>query len=310
MAEAALAFGSAAGRPALRLRLPRRETVLALALLAPSLALLGVFTYGPIVEIIWEALHEHARRTTRFDPLVNFLAIARDPTFGRALVNNAIYALCTVVPSLVLALAFALALGRSTRLNALLRSIVFLPVLVPLVAAASIFLFLFLPGLGLIDYHLAKLGLSGPNWLGDPDVALYAIAVLTVWKNAGYYMLFFLAGLQAIPADTYEAAHIDGANAWQRLRHVTLPGLRPTIAFIAVVALLNVVTQVDHVFVLTKGGPSDSTKLLLFYVYEQAVERYEPGKAAAATLVMLAILLALSAASLRRLEHKLEASAR
>jgi sn-glycerol 3-phosphate transport system permease protein len=106
--------------------------------------------------------------------------------------------------------------------------------------------------------------------------------------------------------EAYEITHLDGASAWQRLRYVTLPYLRPTIAFVLVIAILAVITQVDHVFILTKGGPSDSTNLLLFYVYQQAVERYDPGKAAAATVVILALLLALTAISLRRVERGAE----
>ena len=221
---------------------------------------------------------------------------------SHALFNNLVYAIGTVVPSLVIALALALVLKRSTPVNAFLRSIFFLPVLVPLVAVASLFLFIFLPGVGLIDHYLARLGMQGANWIGDPDIALTSIIGLTIWKNAGYYMLFFLAGLQAIPAEAYETAIIDGASAWQRLRYVTIPYLRPTIAFVFVIALLNVLTQVDHIFVLTKGGPSDSTNLLLFYVYQQAVERYDIGRAAAATIVSLAFLIALTGFSLRRMD--------
>ena len=116
-------------------------------------------------------------------------------------------------------------------------------------------------------------------------------------------MWFFLAGLQAIPDDAYEAAYLEGATPWQRLRHITLPYLKPSIAFVGVIALLNVVTQVDHVFVLTKGGPSDSTNLLLFYVYQQAVENYDIGKAADATLISLGILVAIAVLSLGTLER-------
>jgi sn-glycerol 3-phosphate transport system permease protein len=277
------------------------------ALLAPSLLFLSLFTYWPVAQVLWNSVHQQGRTSTSFVGLTNYAGILADPAFRRALVNNVIYAAGTVIPSLVLALGFALALSHSSRFNSFLRSILFLPVLIPLVAAASIFLFIFLPGVGLLDYYLAKLAISGPNWLGDPDIALASIMGLTVWKNAGYYMLFFLAGLQAIPAESYEAAVLDGANAWQRLRYVTLPYLRPTLAFVAVIALINVVTQVDHIFILTKGGPSDSTNLLLFYVYQEAVEKYDIGKASAATVVSLVILLSLSAASLRRVEQGDEA---
>ena len=175
--------------------------------------------------------------------------------------------------------------------------------LIPLVAAASLFLFIFLPGVGLLDFYIGRYFTQVPNWLGNPDIALCAIMVLTVWKNAGYYMLFFLAGLQAIPHDAYEAAHLDGASPWQRLRLITLPYLKSTLTFVTVIALLNVVTQVDHVFVLTKGGPSDSTNLLLFYIYQQAVENYDVGRASAATLLSLAALLVISWSALGTLER-------
>ncbi|HEY5796516.1 MAG TPA: sugar ABC transporter permease, partial [Bosea sp. (in: a-proteobacteria)] len=278
---------------------------LAFAMLAPSLVFLALFTYWPVVQVLWQSLHGQIRvgGPQAYVGLDNFQKLFADPAFRKAFLNNLIYAFGTVVPSLVLALGFAMALARTSRINALFRALFFLPVLIPLVAAASIFLFLFLPNVGLIDYHLAKLAISGPNWLGDPDIALWSIMALTIWKNAGYYMLFFLAGLQAVPADAYEAAILDGAGPWQRLRYVTLPYLKPTIGFVLVIGLLNVVTQVDHVFVLTKGGPSDSTNLLLFYVYQQAVENYDAGRAAAATLVMLALLLAVTASSLRTLER-------
>ena len=128
-------------------------------------------------------------------------------------------------PSLVIALGLALALARSTRVNSALRAAFFLPVLIPLVAAASLFLFIFLPNVGLLDYYLGRCLANPPNWLGDPDIALYSIMALTVWKNAGYYMLFFLAGLQAVPDEAYEAAYLEGATPLQRLRlhHAALP---------------------------------------------------------------------------------------
>jgi sn-glycerol 3-phosphate transport system permease protein len=275
---------------------------LGLALLAPSLLFLAVFTYWPSIQVLWQSFNVGARRAPTALGIGNYRQILADPAFRRALWNNLEYAVGTIAPSLVLALAFALVLSKSTSVNAVLRSIFFLPVLIPLVAAASVFLFIFLPGVGLLDHYLARIGVQGANWLGDPDVALYSIMALTVWKNAGYYMLFFLAGLQAIPPEAYEVTRLDGASSWQQLVYVTLPYLRPTLAFVLVIAIIGVITQVDHVFILTKGGPSDSTNLLLFYVYQQAVERYDLGKAAAATVMMLALLLALTGASLRRVE--------
>lgn len=304
MADAVLTAGETGEWRLARWR-PRRATLLAFALLAPSLLFLALFTYWPVVQLAWQALHNQQKvgGPQAYVGLDNFLKLFADQAFRKALANNLLYAFGTVIPSLVLALGFAMALAKSSRVNTLFRALFLLPVLIPLVAAASIFLFLFLPNVGLLDYHLAKLALSGPNWLGDPDIALWSIMGLTIWKNAGYYMLFFLAGLQGVPADAYEAAILDGAGPWQRLRYITLPYLKPTVGFVLVIGLLNVVTQVDHVFVLTKGGPSDSTNLLLFYVYQQAVESYDAGRAAAGTLVMLALLLAITASSLRTLER-------
>ena len=277
----------------------------AYGLLLPSFIVLMLFTYGPVLQVVWDSLHlkRSLGAAPTFGGAQNFEAVFADAAFRKALVNNVIYAIGTVGPSLVIALGLALALGRSQRINNALRAVYFLPALIPLIAAASLFLFVFLPNVGLLDFYLGRILVQPPNWLGDPDVALYSIMVLTVWKNAGYYMLFFLAGLQAIPDDAYEAAYLEGATPWQRLRHITLPYLKPSIAFVGVIALLNVVTQVDHVFVLTKGGPSDSTNLLLFYVYQQAVESYDIGKAAAATLISLGILVAIAVLSLGTLER-------
>lgn len=275
------------------------------ALLAPSLLFLALFTYGPIAQLMADSLfvRKGIGAATEFAGLTNYKAVLADPSFHHALVNNIIFAVLTVIPSLVLSLFLAMALVHSTRVNSALRAVFFFPVLVPLVAAASLFLFVFLPGVGLIDHYLARFFVNPPNWLGNPDIALYSLIGVTIWKNAGYYMLFFLAGLQSVPPDAYEAAYLDGASPWQRLKYVTLPYLKPTIAFVAVISLLNIITQVDHVFVLTKGGPSESTSLVLFYIYQQAVESYDIGKASAATFVSLLALLGITLTSLRTLER-------
>ena len=274
-------------------------------LLAPSLLFLATFTYLPIARVAWESLHQkvHGSAVTLFVGLRNYNDLFGDKAFTQSVINNLVYALGTVPPSMALALLFALALQGSTRVNAVLRAIMLFPSMIPLVAAASLFFFIFLPGVGLFDYYLTKLGLGGPNWLGDPDVALWSLIGITVWKNAGYYMLFYLAGLQTLPGEVLEAATIDGANFWQRLRYVIVPLLAPTTAFVLVIALINVLTQVDHVIVLTKGGPSNSTKLVLYYIFEQAHENFAAGKAAAASLLSVAFLLAVSVVSLKTMER-------
>jgi len=275
-------------------------------LLLPSLVFLVLFTFFPIVEVAFASLFRTAygQRSSSFVGFENYLRVLQDSAFRNALLNNMLYALGTIVPSVVIALFLALLLNDSSRFKAAIRALVFLPTLIPLVAAAALFSFIFLPGIGLLDHHLAKLGLRSFNWLGDPDIALASLSVLTVWKNAGYYMLFYLAGLQAIPSDLGEAAKLDGASAWQRLRYVTLPLLAPTTGFVAVIALINVITAVDHIVVLTKGGPNGATNLLLYYIYQNANEFYDAGKASAATVISVALLLALSLLGLKELEGR------
>jgi sn-glycerol 3-phosphate transport system permease protein len=290
-------------RRTLRSRLGRRAWPY--LLLAPSLAMLAAFTYLPILRVIWDSLHDrvHGTSTTLFVGWRNYTDVFADKAFVQAVINNLVYAVGTVPASMALALLFALALQRSSRVNSLMRALLLFPTMVPLVAVASLFFFIFLPGIGLFDYYLGKLGLPGANWLGDPDIALWSLIGITIWKNAGYYMLFYLAGLQTLPGEVLEAAAIDGANGWHRLRYIIVPLLAPTTAFVLVIALINALTQVDHVIVLTKGGPSNSTNLVLYYIFEQANENFAAGKAAAASVLSVAFMLALSMASLKTMER-------
>ena len=296
--------------PAARLvrRVRRRPRFTAYVLLAPSAVFLLGFTYWPVLQVLAGSLAVRAFGGAAHWGLGNFTRLLADPHFTRAVVNNLVYAAGTIVPSLLLALGLALGLKETTRLSAVLRTFLVLPMLIPLVAAAALFVFIFLPGAGLLDYYLARFGgsqfgLAQTNWLGDPSLALGSIIAITVWKNTGYYMLFFLAGLAGIPGELLDAARIDGAGAWARFRHVTLPLLGPTLAFVLVIAALNALTQVDHVVVMTQGGPSDSTMLLLYYIYQQAAQNYDIGLASAATVVSVAVLFALSVVSLRTLER-------
>ena len=285
--------------PRIRTRALRPDERTAVLLLLPSLLLLAAFTYWPIVQVAWRSLDQARFRQPPEFGFGNYVRMVADTHFIHAASNNAIYALFTVVPSIVLALAFALALREGTRLDALLRTLVVLPLLIPLVAAAGLFTFILLPGEGLLDHYLAYLGYGATNWLGDPALALGAVIAITVWKNTGYYMLFFLAGLAAVPSELLDAARVDGAGAWGRLRYVTLPLLGPTFGFVVPIALLNAMTQVDQVVTMTQGGPSDATNLLLYYIYQQAEQNFDPGLASAATVVSVAALLTLAWIALR-----------
>jgi sn-glycerol 3-phosphate transport system permease protein len=286
-----------------RVRARSRPALTAYALLLPSAVFLIGFTYWPVIQVITTSLTVKEFRNTAHWGLGNYTRLFADPHFATAVINNVIYAAGTIVPSVVLALLFAVALKETTRLTSTLRTLVALPMLIPLVAAASLFAFIFLPNAGLLDHYLAQLGLAETNWLGDPSLALGSIIAITIWKNCGYYMLFFLAGLAGIPEDLLDAARIDGAGPTQRFFRITLPLLGPTLAFVGVIATLNALTQVDHVIVLTQGGPSDATSMILFYIYQQAHQNFDVGMASAATVVSVGFLFALSVVSLRSLER-------
>jgi sn-glycerol 3-phosphate transport system permease protein len=280
-----------------------RLPLTAYALLLPSGIFLLAFTYWPVLQVAIGSLTVRAFAGTAHWGIDNYARLFADPHFATAVRNNLVYAAGTIIPSLTLALLFALGLREGTRLTSVLRTLFVLPLLIPLVAAASLFIFIFLPGAGLLDYYLARFGAAETNWLGDPSLALGSIIAITVWKNTGYYMLFFLAGLAGVPQELLDAAKIDGASAMQRFLRITLPLLGPTLAFVFVIAMLNVLTQVDHVIVMTQGGPSDTTSLLLYYIYQQAHQNYDTGLASAATVVSVAFLFALSIVSLRTLER-------
>jgi sn-glycerol 3-phosphate transport system permease protein len=273
------------------------------ALLAPSLVFLAAFTYWPLLRVIAESFIVGRFAGRSAIGLDNYQRLFADPHFTRAAFNNVVYAAGTIVPSLVLALLFALVLRETTRVTALLRTLVVMPLLIPLVAAAALFSFILLPGEGLLDFYLRKLGLGMVNWLGDPDLALGSVIAITVWKNTGYYMLFFLAGLAGVPQDLLDAATIDGAGALRRFRSVTLPMLGPTLGFVVPIALLNALTQIDHVVTMTQGGPSNATNLLLYYIYQQAAQNYDTGLASSATVISAAALLTLSLTSFRLIER-------
>jgi len=291
---------------ALRRRVRRRSRWLpAVALLAPALLFLAAFTYWPLLRVFADSMMVGRFTGQHALGLENYRRLFADPHFARAACNNAVYAVGTIVPSLMLALLFAVALQETTRLTTVLRTLVVMPLMIPLVAAAALFSFILLPGERLLDFYLAKLGVPMINWLGDTDLALGSVVAITVWKNTGYYMLFFLAGLAAVPQELMDAARIDGAGAWRRFRTVTLPMLGPTLAFVVPIAILNALTQVDHVVTMTQGGPADATNLLLYYIYQQAAQNYDVGLASSATVISVAALLALSLISFRLIERRI-----
>jgi len=283
-----------------------RRSLFPWLVLMPTLIFLFLFTYFPLFRSAADSLYD-SRLNSNDPPFVglqNYVRLLQDDVFWRALLNNLSYILMTVIPGIVLALLLAVALWENTVLNRWLRTAFFFPMIIPLVSAATLWLFIFMPGLGLIDYYLAKVfGPMNNNYLGMSDSALIALSVIGVWKFAGYYMLFFLAGLQSIPASAREAAMMEGASRTQTFFYVTLPLLRPTISFVVTIALIYAITQIDHVPVMTQGGPNNATTVMLYYIQSLANDTHDLGKASAATFLTLVLLFGFSVMNLRVLER-------
>ena len=283
-----------------------RRSLFPYLVLLPTLIFLFLFTYYPLVQSAADSLFDSRLQTDNppFVGLQNYARLLADDVFWRALLNNLAYILMTVIPGIVLALLLAVALWENTSLNRWLRTAFFFPMIIPLVSAATLWLFIFMPGMGLLDYYLAKLfGPMNNNYLGMSDSALIALSVIGVWKFAGYYMLFFLAGLQSIPASAREAAIMEGASRTQTFFYVTLPLLRPTLSFVVTIALIYAITQIDHVPVMTQGGPNNATTVMLYYIQSLANDTHDLGKASAATFLTLVLLFGFSVMNLRVLER-------
>ena len=265
-------------------------------MLLPATVLLWVFTYQPILATIVNSFYStpRGRRPSRFVGLDNYTTMVADPVFWKALTNNLLYAGVTIPLSIVLALAMALLVQGSLRGTTLTRMAFFTPTVLPMVAVANIWLFFYAPDYGLIDQFLSLFGLGGNNWLGNRDTALWALIAITVWKEAGFFMIFYLAGLQQISPTLLEAADLEGASYWQRLRRVVIPLLMPTTLFIAINAVIGAFRLVDHVVAMTKGGPDNATMLLLYYLYQVGFSFWDTNYAAAITVVLLAFLAAIA----------------
>jgi sn-glycerol 3-phosphate transport system permease protein len=265
-------------------------------LLLPAAVLLWVFTYQPILTTIVNSLFSTPRgkRESVFVGLDNYQTMIADPVFWKAMNNNLIYGLTTIPLSMGLALAMALFVNANLRGKTAMRVAFFTPTVLPMVAVANIWLFFYTPDYGLIDQLLRPFGMGGSNLLGQPDTALWAIIVITVWKEAGFFMIFYLAALQQISPSLLEAARLEGASFWQTLRRVILPLLMPTTLFVSINAIIGAFRLVDHVVTMTKGGPDNSTALLLFYIYQVGFSFWDTAYAAALTVVLLAILAAIA----------------
>ena len=272
-----------------------KEYLSAYLFILPAFIFLAIFTYYPILKSFWLSLFKYDLSTPRpiFSGFSNYYKMFNTPLFWKVLRNNLWYGLGTVLFSISLGLLFAVLFNRKRlRAKGFFRLSLFYPYLLPMAAASMVWLWMYNPGYGIIDLFLKKLGLPhNIDWVNDGRYALIAVIIVAIWKYIGYYMIIFLAGLQNVDEELYEAAIIEGANSWQKFRYVTLPLLTSTTFFVIIIAIINSFQAIDQVFVMTYGGPYNSTNVLLFYIYENAFMYWNLGYASALSFFLLAILL-------------------
>ncbi len=273
----------------------------------PAVVLLATFTHVPMVATIIDSFFStpHGRKSPDFIGLAQYRNMLADPIFWLAFKNNLLYALITVPVSIALALLMALWVNGRIKGRAALRLAFFTPTILPMVAAANIWLFFYTPDYGLLNQIIHLFGFASVNWLGSPGTALPALMAVTIWKEAGFFMVFFLAALQQVPPVLYEAARMENAGRFLVFRRITWPLVMPTTLFIAVNALINAFRVVDQVIAMTGGGPNNATTLLLFYIFQVAFSFWDTAYAAALSTVLLLLLATIALAQFFLLDRKI-----
>lgn len=271
-----------------------QDTATAWIFLTPALILLGLFVIGPIAYLFYLSFTSGSftSQGAQWAGVRNYRRLILDPDFWQVLGNTAYFTIATIIPSLIIPLLLAVLLNRSLPGRGLLRTAYFIPSITSLVAVGLGFRWLF-QNQGPVNGLLMAFGFDPVPWLNSTTWAMPVLILLSTWKQLGFNLVVFLAGLQAIPQMHYEAAEIDGANAFAKFWYITLPGLRPTLVFATVTTAIFTLRSFEQVYVITGGGPLNSTNVLVYYVYQQAFARFDFGYAAAATTVLLIITLLL-----------------
>jgi len=261
-------------------------------LLLPAAALLALFTHYPAAATAWRSFFSTPKgaRPATYVGVDNYAQLVEDPIFWQALSNNLWYAAGTIPLSIALALLMAAWVNGKLAGRGLLRLAYFTPTILPMIAVANIWLFFYTPEYGLLEKIGGALGLPAHNWLGSKNTALGCLMAVAIWKEAGFFMIFYLAALQQISPYLAEAAAIEGASRWYFFRRVTFPLLMPTTLFVLVNAVINAFRLVDHIVVMTRGGPDNATALLLYYIYEIGFRFWDTAYAAALTMILLTVL--------------------
>lgn len=270
------------------------DTVAAWIFLTPALILLSIFIIYPIIYLFYLSFTAGSFTSSGvyWVGFKNYLRLLLNPDFWQIIGNTLYFTFATVIPSIIIPLFLAVLLDQSIALRGILRTAYFIPSIISLVAAGLGFRWLF-QSEGPVNVFLNMFTIPPIPWLGDTFWAMPVLIILSIWKQLGFNMVVFLAGLQTIPPSRYEAAELDGANAWQKFKHVTLPGLNSTFVFVLITTVIFTLRSFEQVYVMTGGGPLNSTNLLVYYIYQEAFGQFDFGYAAAASTLLLAVTLVL-----------------
>lgn len=277
------------------------ENIKDFTLALPALFFLVVFTYYPLVNTFYLSFTrwDFIKPFKEFVALDNYQWIFNNDLFYKVLSNTVWYTVLDVILTLSLGLLLALLFNHVSRMFNALRLIVFMPHYISMVIAAMIFIWIFNSQYGILNQTLALFGIDPLHWLTNPSTALFAVVVVSVWKGVGYAMIIFLAGMRGISKSYYEAAEIDGANFWQRLRYITLPLLSPITLFLLITSIIGSMQVFQSVDVMTGGGPLNATNVLVYWIYNMAFSEFRAGRASAAVMILFVILISLTAILMR-----------
>lgn len=281
--------------------LERREWLLFALLVGPNLLLFGVFTFWPLVYNAYLSLNQWdmLAPVKTWVGLNNYIVALTDPQFHKILVNTFYFTIASVLVTSLLGLAGALLLNQPLRGREAARTVIFSPVVLSGAAIGIVWIYIFDPRFGLIDAMLRWVGLISPPWLTSPAWAMPAVIIVYAWRNVGYAVVIFLAGLQGILRELYEAARVDGAGTWARFRHITLPGLSPMMFFLVLTNTLTSFQAFDIIKTMTDGGPVNTTNTLVYYLYEQGFIAFNAGKSGMAAVLLFVLLLVFTVVQMR-----------
>jgi len=290
-------------RPAVRRRarlsLASKQAAFGLAIILPTLAILAIFRFFPMLQALYLSLTAYDLvHPPKFVGLANFTGLLEDPLFLKSARVSLTYVLFSVVPVLPLSLGLAVLFNRSVFIRNLLRSAIFMPVVMPAVVMAVVWTFMYQQD-GVVNTILGGLGIDPIPWLRSSSTALWAVILIGIWRATPYYMVIFLAGLQAVPADYYDAAKIDGAGSWKTFWHITLPLLKPTTLLVVVMNVIVAMKVFAVPMIMTGGGPADSTRVLPLFIYQTAFEFFDMGRAAAMSVFLFVGVMLFSVIQVR-----------